>query len=235
MGGFALFFGLFFFVLLYDIPLFLYVCGPITVIPGVIAIAVGVRQWRRERAVVEFANWLKSQRRIPMEVMAQRLGKTRLETEKLLGSALYRGRSLARGLFAARKLKGERQTRRWSDRYYKRRVLHLKEKSDPLEGSPQAKGIVLEKVAIEAKQPNSALRKCVKVQLIKNGRQVTAFAVGDGAINFIDEHDEVLVEGIGGRMGRSYGDIPGVRYKVIQVNGVSLDDLVRGRTENPGT
>src|SRR5207249_1120732 len=138
-----------------------------------------------------------------------------------------------RGSGQARKLKGERQTRRWSDRYYKRRVLHLKEKSDPLEGSPQAKGIVLEKVAIEAKQPNSALRKCVKVQLIKNGRQVTAFAVGDGAINFIDEHDEVLVEGIGGRMGRSYGDIPGVRYKVIQVNGVSLDELVRGRKEKP--
>src|SRR5947199_6154499 len=108
-------------------------------------------------------------------------------------TALHRGSSVARGLFAARKLKGERQTRRWSDRYYKRRMLHLKEKSDPLEGAPQAKGIVLEKVAIEAKQPNSALRKCVKVQLIKNGRQVTAFAVGDGAINFIDEHDQVLV------------------------------------------
>src|SRR2546427_10191609 len=88
MGGFALFFGLFFFVLLYDIPLFLYVCGPITVIPGVIAIAVGVRQWRRERAVVEFANWLKSQRRIPVEDMAQRLGKKRFGTEKLLGKAL---------------------------------------------------------------------------------------------------------------------------------------------------
>ena len=144
-----------------------------------------------------------------------------------------RGSSLARGLFAARKLKGERQTRRWSDRYYKRRVQHLKEKSDPLEGASQARGIVLEKVAIEAKQPNSALRKCVKVQLIKNGRQITAFAVGDGAINFIDEHDEVLVEGIGGRMGRSYGDIPGVRYKVIQVNSVSLDELVRGRKEKP--
>ena len=104
---------------------------------------------------------------------------------------------MARGLFAARKLKQERQTHRWSDRYYKRRVQHLKEKSDPLEGAPQGKGIVLEKVAIEAKQPNSALRKCVKVQLIKNGRQITAFAVGEGAINFIDEHDEVMVEGIG--------------------------------------
>ena len=133
----------------------------------------------------------------------------------------------------ARKLRLNRQKARWSDRYYKRRKLALKEKSDPLEGSSQAKGVVLEKVGIEAKQPNSAIRKCVKIQLIKNGRQITAFAVGDGAINFIDEHDEVLVEGIGGRMGRSYGDIPGVRYKVIKVNNVSLDELVRGRKEKP--
>ena len=42
-----------------------------------------------------------------------------------------------------------------------------------------------------------------------------------------------MVEGIGGAMGRSYGDIPGVRYKVIQVNGVSLDEMVRGRKEKP--
>ncbi|HKZ48488.1 MAG TPA: 30S ribosomal protein S12 [Thermoplasmata archaeon] len=140
---------------------------------------------------------------------------------------------MARGLYAARKLRDSRQVHRWSDRYYKRRVLRLKIRSDPLEGASQGRGIVLEKVAIEAKQPNSALRKCVKVQLIKNGRQITAFAPGDGAINFIDEHDEVLVEGIGGRMGRSYGDIPGVRFKVIQVNSVSLDELVRGRKEKP--
>ncbi|MEM3413850.1 MAG: 30S ribosomal protein S12, partial [Thermoplasmata archaeon] len=107
------------------------------------------------------------------------------------------------GLYAGRKLSRNRQKFRWSSRYYKRKVLKLKEKSDPLEGSAQAKGIVIEKVGIEAKQPNSAIRKCVKIQLIKNGRQITAFAVGVGAINFIDEHDEVLVEGIGGRMGRS--------------------------------
>jgi small subunit ribosomal protein S12 len=137
------------------------------------------------------------------------------------------------GAFTAGKLRRLRQRRRWSDRYYKRREEHLKEKSDPLEGAPQARGIVIEKVGVEAKQPNSAIRKCVKVQLIKNGRQISAFAVGDGAINFIDEHDEVLVEGIGGRMGRSYGDIPGVRYKVIKVNNVSLDELVRGRKEKP--
>src|SRR5947209_8945517 len=82
MGGFALFFGLFFVVLLYDVPLFLYLCGPITIIPGVIAIAIGVRQWRRERTVVESASWAKSQRRIRMDVMAQRLGKTRFETDR---------------------------------------------------------------------------------------------------------------------------------------------------------
>jgi len=140
---------------------------------------------------------------------------------------------MAKGLYTARKLRKDRQKSRWSDSTYKRRMLHLKEKSDPLEGAAQARGIVLEKVGIEAKQPNSAIRKCVKIQLIKNGRQITAFAVGDGAINFIDEHDEVLVEGIGGRLGRSYGDIPGVRYKVIKVNSVSLNELVRGRKEKP--
>ncbi len=141
--------------------------------------------------------------------------------------------NLPRGLNTARKLRKNRKKFRWNDRYYKKRALRLKEKSDPLEGSAQARGIVLEKVGIEAKQPNSAIRKCLKVQLIKNGRQITAFAVGDGAINYIDEHDEVLVEGIGGSMGRSYGDIPGVRLKVIQVNNISLKELVSGRKEKP--
>ncbi|MEE9237787.1 MAG: 30S ribosomal protein S12 [Thermoplasmata archaeon] len=140
---------------------------------------------------------------------------------------------MARGLHAARKLKKNRKRYRWSDRYYKRRMLKLREKSDPLEGAAQATGIVIEKVGIEAKQPNSAIRKCVKAQLIKNGRQITAFAPGEGAINYIDEHDEVLIEGIGGRMGRSFGDIPGIRFKVIQVNNVSLLELVRGRKEKP--
>ncbi len=140
---------------------------------------------------------------------------------------------MGNGLNAGRKQKNERKKFRWSDRRYKRRVEKLKEKADPLEGAPQGRGIVIEKVGIEAKQPNSAIRKCVKVQLIKNGRQVTAFAVGDGAINFIDEHDEVLIEGIGGRMGRSYGDLPGVRFKVVKVNGVALRELVLGKKEKP--
>jgi small subunit ribosomal protein S12 len=137
------------------------------------------------------------------------------------------------GEFAARKLKRDRQRFRWKDEGYRRRALRLKEKHDPLEGAPRARGIVLEKVGVEAKQPNSAIRKCIRVQLIKNGRVVTAFCPGDGAIHFIDEHDEVEIEGIGGARGRAKGDIPGVRYKVVSVNGVSLEEVRTGRKEKP--
>ncbi|RLE43008.1 30S ribosomal protein S12 [Candidatus Woesearchaeota archaeon] len=135
------------------------------------------------------------------------------------------------GLNAAKKLKKRRKKSRWLDAKYKRKVLRLKEKSDPLRGSSQARGIVLEKIQLEAKQPNSAMRKCVRVQLIKNGKQVTAFCPGDGAIKFIDEHDEVIIECIGGNKGRSKGDIPGVRWQVIKVNDQSLDALLKGKIE----
>jgi len=63
---------------------------------------------------------------------------------------------LSNGLYAGRKIKGGRDDLRWDDRVYKRRILRLREKSDPLEGAPQARGIVISKVGIEAKQPNSA-------------------------------------------------------------------------------
>lgn len=39
---------------------------------------------------------------------------------------------------------------------------------------------------VEAKQPNSAIRKCVRVQLIKNGKKITAFVPNDGCLNFIE-------------------------------------------------
>jgi small subunit ribosomal protein S12 len=140
---------------------------------------------------------------------------------------------VAKGLYTATKQRNNRQQQRWNDRYYRKRVMKLKEKADPLQGAPQAKGIVVEKVGVEAKQPNSGIRKCVRVQLIKNGRQVTALAPGNLAISFIDEHDELVIEGVGGRMGRSYGDLSGVRYRVAKVNNVSLKEMVRGRKEKP--
>ncbi|UNQ74370.1 30S ribosomal protein S12 [Infirmifilum sp. NZ] len=136
-------------------------------------------------------------------------------------------------MFAARKLELKRKKFRWSDLEYKRRMLQLKKKVDPLEGAPMARGIVIEKVGIESRQPNSAVRKCVRVQLIKNGKVVTAFLPGDGALLFVNEHDEVVIEGIGGPEGRAYGDLPGVRWKVIKVNGVSLKEILRGRKQKP--
>jgi small subunit ribosomal protein S12 len=146
---------------------------------------------------------------------------------------LHMGSKSPLGEFAARNLLEKRKKRRWSNRYYKRRMLRLDVKADPLEGSPMARGIVLEKVGVESKQPNSAIRKCVRTQLIKNGRSITAFLPGDGALNVVDEHDEVVVEGIGGSRGRSMGDIPGVRWKVVTINGVSLIELVYGRKQKP--
>ena len=143
------------------------------------------------------------------------------------------GRKSPSGLYAARGLKQKRKHFRWKDSYYKRRVLRLDVKADPIEGAPQGRGIVLEKVGVESKQPNSAIRKCVRVQLIKNGRQLTAFLPGDGALNYVDEHDEVIVCGIGGARGGAMGDIPGVRFQVTNVNGASLKSLILGKIEKP--
>ena len=41
---------------------------------------------------------------------------------------------------------------------------------------------------IEAKQPNSAIRKCARVQLIKNGKKIAAFVPMDGCLNFVEEN-----------------------------------------------
>ena len=136
-----------------------------------------------------------------------------------------------RGLNAGKKLKKRRISGRWHDKWFVRKTLNLKQKADPLEGASQARGIVLEKVQLEAKQPNSGMRKAARVQLIKNGKQVTAFCPGDNATKMIDEHDEVIVECIGGPMGKSKGDIPGVRWQIIKVNDQSLDALLKKKIE----
>ena len=128
---------------------------------------------------------------------------------------------------AARKMLKHRRTERWACKVWRksRSITHLK--ANPLLGASHAKGIVLEKVGVEAKQPNSAIRKCVRVQLIKNGKKVAAFVPDDGCLNFCDENDEVLIAGFG-RKGHSVGDIPGVRFKAVKVAGVSLLALWKG-------
>ncbi len=85
---------------------------------------------------------------------------------------------------------------------------------------------------IESKQPNSAVRKCIRVQLIKNSKKITAFVPNDGCLNFIEVNDEVLIAGFG-RKGHAVGDIPGVKFKAIKVSGVSLLALWKGKKEKP--
>jgi small subunit ribosomal protein S12 len=136
-----------------------------------------------------------------------------------------------KGINAGNKLLKRRTSARWKDKWFVRKAMNLKVKSDPLVGSSQAKGLVLEKIQLEAKQPNSGMRKAVRVQLVKNGKQVSAFLPGDGATKLVDEHDEVIIECIGGPMGKSKGDIPGVRWQVIKVNDQSLIALRKGKVE----
>ena len=69
------------------------------------------------------------------------------------------------------------------------------------------------------------------VQLIKNGKKISAFVPGYNAIKMINEHDEVVIDCIGGKMGRAKGDIPCVRWQIIKVNDQSLNALLSGKIE----
>merc|ERR1712070_208502 len=152
-----------------------------------------------------------------------------------VSSRTYRNCTKAKpkmGIKRARKLRNTRRTNRWADLDYKKAHLGTTLRANPFGGSSHAKGIVVEKLGVEAKQPNSAIRKCVRVQLIKNGKKICAFVPNDGCLNYIDENDEVLVSGFG-RSGHSVGDIPGVRFKVVKVAGVSLRALFLEKKDKP--
>uniref|UniRef100_A0A6U5FN44 40S ribosomal protein S23 n=1 Tax=Corethron hystrix TaxID=216773 RepID=A0A6U5FN44_9STRA len=136
------------------------------------------------------------------------------------------------GIRTGRKLRVHRRNQKWNDAKYNKAHSISTYKSNPMGGSTMAKGIVLEKIGIEAKQPNSAIRKCVRVQLIKNGKKIAAFVPRDGCLSYVDENDEVLISGFG-RSGHAVGDIPGVRFKVVKVAGVSLLALYKEKKEKP--
>ncbi|MCD6547016.1 MAG: 30S ribosomal protein S12 [Nanoarchaeota archaeon] len=139
-----------------------------------------------------------------------------------------------RGLNAGKKLRQRRKKFRFAKKDLAKMKTKAYKKTDPLEGAPAARGIVIQKMEIEVKQPHSGLRKCVKVQIAKNGRTVGAYAgYGPGAIKFIDEHNEVIIERMGAPQRRAFGDMPGIKFRVIKVNGVSIKELVKGRKEKP--
>src|SRR3989344_3502887 len=138
---------------------------------------------------------------------------------------------MSKGEFSARQLEKARKKMKKKKGGFKKKDAKYVKKFDLLQGSAQARGIVLEKRGVTARQPNSGIRKCVRVQLSKNGKQLTALAPRDGAIKFIDAHDEVMVEGIGGAQRGPKGDLWGVKYRVTHVNGQSLESLRTGKKE----
>ena len=136
-----------------------------------------------------------------------------------------------RGINAGRKLRVHRRLQLWADLGYKKQNSGSKWKK-PFQEASHAAGIVVEKVAVEAKQPNSAVRKCVRVQLKKNNKRITAYVPRDGGMGFIDENDEVLVAGFG-RSGHAKGDLPGVRFKIVKCAGKGMMALWLRKAEKP--
>ncbi|KHG24219.1 40S ribosomal S23 [Gossypium arboreum] len=125
---------------------------------------------------------------------------------------------------ARRKLRNHRRRQRWANKDYKKSNLENEWKK-PFAGSSMPKAL-----GIEARQPNSTIRKCARVQLIKNGKNIAAFVLNDGCLNYIEENDEVLSVRFG-QKGHAVGDIPGVRFTVVKVSGVSLLALFKEKKE----
>ncbi|KAJ4458812.1 putative 40S ribosomal protein S23 [Paratrimastix pyriformis] len=167
---------------------------------------------------------VQAESRVPLRVKAPFAVFRRTTRRKTMGAGK------PHGLHAGRKLQKHHCVQRWHDKEYKKHHFGAALKANPFMGASFAKGIVVDKVGVEAKQPNSAVRKCVRVQLVKNGKKIGAFVPCDGCLNFIDDNDEVLVSGFG-RRGHAKGDIPGIRFKVVKVAGISLKALFLHKKE----
>jgi len=141
------------------------------------------------------------------------------------------GKGKPSGMLAGGKLTIKRRNQRWNDKDYNKSHIDSKWKK-AFGRTSHASGIVTRRMPVEAKQPNSACRKCVRVQLKKNSRQITAFVPMDGSLEFVDDNDRVLCAGLG-RKGHSTGDLPGVRYKVVHVAGMGLRALFFRKKDKP--
>jgi hypothetical protein len=99
MGGFVLGFATIVVLLtgaLGGLDVMAYICVPGGIIPGAVALTWGFVIRQKEQRVQEFAEWLSTKRRIPMDDIARSIGRNRMEMERLLGKAERRG--LVRGV-----------------------------------------------------------------------------------------------------------------------------------------
>ncbi len=88
-GGFVLVLALIvIFMTISLTPMLAYICIPGGVLPAAIALLFGVIEWHREKPLKEFAAWVQTYRRIRMDDLARKVGKTPMEAERLLSHAI---------------------------------------------------------------------------------------------------------------------------------------------------
>lgn len=90
MGGFILTFALMTLALTGFIPFLLWLCIFGGVAPSSVVLLYGVYRWRVERHLRAMARMVQSYRRIHLDELARRMGKTRFETEHRLAEAVHR-------------------------------------------------------------------------------------------------------------------------------------------------
>ncbi|KAF5940274.1 hypothetical protein HYC85_021441 [Camellia sinensis] len=110
------------------------------------------------------------------------------------------------GMGVGRKLKSYRRRQRWTDKAYKKSHLGNEWKK-PFVGSSHAKSARAREFTLE-RGPESHARA------------------------WIERPSSVLIAGFG-REVHAVGDIPGVRFKVVKVSGVSLLALFKEKKEKP--
>ena len=100
----------------------------------------------------------------------------------------------------------------------------LRQRTEPIPGAPQKRGVCLQVRTMTPKKPNSALRKVARVRLT-NGMEVTAYIPGIG--HNLQEHSIVLIRG--GRV----KDLPGVRYHIIRgtMDASGVENRMRSRSK----
>ena len=68
----------------------------------------------------------------------------------------------------------------------------------------------------------------------KNQKSHSKYLIsGNQAIDHINEHDEVLIEGVGGSQRGPIGSQWGLKFKVVAVNGVALSEILSGKKQKP--
>ena len=80
-----------------------------------------------------------------------------------------------------------------------------------------------EEVGFEARQPDSAIRKCIRFNESRKTKYSQPLS-----FECFQENDDVLVAGFGCK-GHAVGDIPGVQFQVVKVASVSLWSYTKAR------